>query len=40
MMGELQEEGNYLYFDYETEWCQRIKYDFVFEYMYLEKELE
>jgi len=29
----------YVYFDYETGWCQRIKSDFTFEYNYLEDEL-
>lgn len=32
------EEGTYVYFDYETGWCQRIKSDFKFEYAYLEDE--
>jgi CCR4-NOT transcriptional regulation complex NOT5 subunit len=30
------EQGIYLYFDYETNWCIRKKPDFTFEYMYLE----
>ena len=34
------EVGTYVYFDYETGWCQRIKADFTFEYPYLEKELQ
>ena len=33
------EEGTYVYFDYETGWCQRIKPDFKFEYSFLEDEL-
>ena len=33
------EQGTYVYFDYETGWCQRIKSDFTFEYGYLEDEL-
>ena len=33
------EQGTYVYFDYETGWCQRIKSDFTFEYAYLEDEL-
>jgi CCR4-NOT transcription complex subunit 3 len=32
------EEGTYVYFDYESGWCQRIKSEFKFEYMYLEDE--
>ncbi|CAM9924375.1 unnamed protein product, partial [Discosporangium mesarthrocarpum] len=32
------EQGTYVYFDYETGWCQRIKSDFRFEYSYLEDE--
>ena len=34
------EEGTYVYFDYETGWCQRIKSDFRFEYSYLEDSLQ
>jgi len=30
------EKGAYIYFDYETSWCQRVKNDFCFEYQYLE----
>ena len=30
------EEGTYVYFDYESGWCQRIKSEFKFEYAYLE----
>ena len=30
------EQGCYVYFDYESGWCQRIKQDFTFEYSYLE----
>jgi CCR4-NOT transcription complex subunit 3 len=33
------EQGTYVYFDYETGWCQRIKADFRFEYAYLEDSL-
>ena len=33
------EQGTYVYFDYETGWCQRIKSEFTFEYGYLEDEL-
>jgi CCR4-NOT transcription complex subunit 3 len=33
------EQGTYLYFDYESGWCQRIKSDFTFEYRHLEDEL-
>lgn len=33
------EQGTYVYFDYETGWCQRIKSDFRFEYSYLEDSL-
>jgi len=33
------EQGTYVYFDYETGWCQRIKADFTFEYNFLEDEL-
>ena len=34
------EQGTYVYFDYETGWCQRIKSDFTFEYGFLEDELQ
>ncbi len=34
------EQGSYIYFDYESGWCQRIKSDFRFEYMYLEDSLQ
>jgi CCR4-NOT transcription complex subunit 3 len=34
------EQGTYLYFDYETGWCTRIKADFRFEYAYLEDSLQ
>mmetsp|Transcript_1347 Transcript_1347/g.1969 ORF Transcript_1347/g.1969 Transcript_1347/m.1969 type:complete len:548 (+) Transcript_1347:82-1725(+) len=34
------EIGTYVYFDYETGWCQRLKADFTFEYPYLEDELQ
>lgn len=33
------EQGTYVYFDFETGWCQRIKSEFTFEYSYLEDEL-
>lgn len=33
------EQGAYIYFDYESGWCQRIKNDFTFKYQYLEDEL-
>jgi CCR4-NOT transcription complex subunit 3 len=36
---EEYEQGTYVYFDYETGWCQRIKSDFTFEYGFLEDEL-
>lgn len=36
---EEYEQGTYVYFDYETGWCQRIKSEFTFEYSYLEDEL-
>jgi CCR4-NOT transcription complex subunit 3 len=31
-----QELGTYVYFDYETGWCQRKKTEFIFQYRYLE----
>lgn len=31
------EYGTYIYFDYETGWCQRKKSEFKFSYEYLEK---
>ena len=34
------EQGTYVYFDFESGWCQRIKKDFTFEYIYLEDELK
>jgi CCR4-NOT transcription complex subunit 3 len=34
------EQGTYLYFDYETGWCTRIKQDFRFEYSFLEDSLQ
>jgi len=34
------EQGTYVYFDYETGWCQRIKSEFTFEYGFLEDELQ
>jgi len=37
---EEYEQGTYIYFDYETGWCQRIKSEFTFEYGYLEDELQ
>ncbi|KAF0709032.1 hypothetical protein AaE_013008 [Aphanomyces astaci] len=39
MTGEDFEQGTFVYFDYETGWCQRIKTEFTFEYSYLEDEL-
>ncbi|KAJ2078630.1 general negative regulator of transcription subunit 5, partial [Coemansia sp. S100] len=30
------EQGTYVYFDYESGWCQRRKTEFRFEYQYLE----
>jgi CCR4-NOT transcription complex subunit 3 len=33
------EEGSYVYFDYESGWCTRIKLDFKFEFAFLEDEL-
>eukprot|EP01122_Echinamoeba_exundans_P009314 TRINITY_DN325_c0_g1_i2.p1 TRINITY_DN325_c0_g1~~TRINITY_DN325_c0_g1_i2.p1 ORF type:complete len:436 (-),score=90.21 TRINITY_DN325_c0_g1_i2:85-1392(-) len=30
------EQGTYVYFDYETGWCQRKKTEFTFQYRYLE----
>ncbi|KAL3812118.1 hypothetical protein ACHAXA_009377 [Cyclostephanos tholiformis] len=33
------EQGTYVYFDYETGWCQRIKSDFRFDYSFLEDSL-
>ena len=33
------EQGTYVYFDYETGWCQRLKADFRFEYSFLEDSL-
>jgi CCR4-NOT transcription complex subunit 3 len=34
------EQGTYVYFDYETGWCQRIQSDFRFEYSFLEDSLQ
>eukprot|EP01038_Epipyxis_sp_PR26KG_P004630 gene4630-6509_t len=34
------EEGTYVYFDYESGWCQRIKSEFKFEYAYLAPEAD
>lgn len=34
------EQGTYVYFDYETGWCTRIKTDFRFEYSFLEDTLQ
>jgi CCR4-NOT transcription complex subunit 3 len=36
---EEYEQGTYVYFDYETGWCQRLKHDFRFEYSFLEDSL-
>ena len=30
------EQGTYVYFDFEAGWCQRIKKDFRFDYLFLE----
>jgi CCR4-NOT transcription complex subunit 3 len=32
------ELGTYVYFDYESTWCKRIKSEFTFEYAFLEDE--
>ena len=37
---EEYEQGTYVYFDYETGWCQRIKREFTFHYRHLEDELQ
>ena len=34
------EQGTYVYFDWETGWCTRIKQDFTFEYVHLEDTLQ
>jgi CCR4-NOT transcription complex subunit 3 len=34
-----KELGTYIYFDYETGWCQRKRTEFTFEFAYLEDEL-
>jgi len=34
------EQGTYVYFDWETGWCTRIKQDFRFEYSFLEDTLQ
>jgi len=34
------EIGTYVYFDYESDWCQRIKTDFTFQYAFLEDEIQ
>ena len=36
---EEYEQGTYVYFDYETGWCQRLKSKFRLEYSYLEDSL-
>nr|CCA30013.1 hypothetical protein NCLIV_068900 [Neospora caninum Liverpool]CEL71226.1 TPA: hypothetical protein BN1204_068900 [Neospora caninum Liverpool] len=33
------EQGTYVYFDYDSGWCSRIKQEFTFEYLWLEDEL-
>ena len=33
------EQGTYLYFDFESSWCQRKKSEFIFEYKFLEEDL-
>jgi len=37
---EHYEEGDYVYFDYDANWCQRVKNRFRFEYSHLEQEIE
>jgi CCR4-NOT transcription complex subunit 3 len=37
---EEYEQGTYVYFDYETGWCTRIKQDFRFDYAFLEDSLQ
>jgi CCR4-NOT transcription complex subunit 3 len=37
---EEYEQGTYVYFDYETGWCTRIKQDFRFDYSFLEDSLQ
>ena len=32
-------QGTYVYFDWENNWCARIRRDFKFDYKYLEDEL-
>ena len=39
LAGTKENERTYLYFDYESGWCQRIKKDFDFDLQYLENEL-
>lgn len=39
VIGDEYEQGTYVYFDYESAWCQRKKAEFTFEYRYLEDEL-
>jgi CCR4-NOT transcription complex subunit 3 len=34
------EQGTYVYFDWETGWCTRIKQEFTFEYVHLEDTLQ
>ena len=34
------ERGTYVYFDFESGWCQRIKTEFTFEYAFLEDDLK
>ncbi len=33
---EKQEEGSFVFFDYDQGWCQRKKENFIFKYKYLE----
>ena len=33
------EQGNYVYFDYDSEWAQQMKNEFKFEYKYLEDDI-
>jgi CCR4-NOT transcription complex subunit 3 len=37
---EEYERGTYVYFDFESGWCQRIKTEFTFEYAFLEDDLK
>ena len=37
---EEYERGTYVYFDFESGWCQGIKAEFTFEYAFLEDDLK